>query len=179
MSPERSTLTIRSAHPADAPAISRIYNEGIRGRGATFETTERSASDVLMWFHVADAPPGTPTHPFLVAEDADGVVIGWVRASMYRARAAYLTIAEYSVYVANDAQGRRVGDALMTAFIAACAQSGITKLVSRIFPENIASIALCVRHGFQQVGLYRSHGKLDGVWRDVVVVERLFPENLR
>jgi phosphinothricin acetyltransferase len=71
-----------------------------------------------------------------------------------------------------------VGDALMHAFVPACAAAGLWKLVSRIFPENAASRALCARHGFREVGTYEKHGKLDGAWRDVVVVERLLPENL-
>lgn len=171
------TPTIRSATPADAPAVAAIYNEGIRGRGATFETTERTAADVLAWLAPARAADDTP-HPFLVAVGADGTVLGWARASSYRDRPAYRRIAEYSIYVLTAAQGRRVGDALMAAFLPACETAGITKLVSRIFPENRASLALCARHGFREVGTYEKHGKLDGVWRDVVIVERLFPENL-
>lgn len=170
-------VTVRPAVTADADAIAEIYDEGIRGRGATFETVERTAADVLAWFE-APAADGEPPHPFLVAVDAAGEVLGWVRASTYRARAAYRRIAEYSVYVRAAAQGRRVGDALMAAFVPACGAAGITKLVSRIFPENRASLALCARHGFREVGTYEKHGRLDGVWRDVVVVERLFPENL-
>ena len=174
-------VTIRPAAPADAPAIASIYNEGIRGRNATFETARRTASDVLAWFTPAsDATGGddAPAHPFLVAAAGDGAVLGWVRASTYRARPAYRRHAEYSVYVRSAAQGRRIGDALMAAFLPACADAGITKLVSRIFPENTASLALCRRHGFRVVGTYEKHGKLDGVWRDVVIVERLFDENL-
>ena len=173
---------VRPAAPADAPAVASIYNEGIRGRNATFETAERSAADVLAWFAPASDAAGdgddAPAHPFLVAVAASGPVLGWVRASTYRARPAYRRHAEYSVYVRSAAQGRRIGDALMAAFLPACADAGITKLVSRIFPENTASLALCRRHGFRVVGTYEKHGKLDGVWRDVVIVERLFDENL-
>jgi L-amino acid N-acyltransferase YncA len=166
------TPTIRPAAPADAPAIVAIYNEGIRGRGATFETTERTADDVLTWFDAASA------HPFLVAVGADGAVLGWVRASSYRARACYAGIADFSVYVSVAARGRGVGDALMAAFLPACAGAGLWKVLSRIFPENAASLALCARHGFRTVGTYEKHARLDGVWRDVVIVERLLPENL-
>lgn len=171
-------ITIRDAAPADAAAIAAIYGEGIRGRGATFETVERTADDVRTWLAPAADTAGAPPHPFLVAVDAGGEVLGWVRASSYRVRHAYRTIAEYSVYVRTAAHGRRIGDALMGAFVPACSAAGITKLVSRIFPENRASLALCARHGFREVGTYEKHGKLDGEWRDVVIVERLFPENL-
>lgn len=173
----RSPVSVRPAAPADAAIIAKIYNEGIRGRGATFETRERNLGDILAWFEAPAGPVAYPSHPFLVAEQA-AHVRGWIHASPYRARDAYRRIAEYSVYVAGDARGQRVGDALMTAFVPACAIAGITKLVARIFPENTASLALCARHGFRVVGTYEKHGVLDGEWRDVVIVERLFPENL-
>ena len=66
----------------------------------------------------------------------------------------------------------------MLAFITACEEAGLWKLVSRIFVENAASRALCLRCGFREVGIYEKHGKLDGIWRDVVIVERLLPRNL-
>ena len=169
-----AALTIRPAVPDDAAVVAAIYNEGIRGRGATFETLERTADDVRAWLAAA----GAPAHPFLVAEDVIGAVLGWIRASSYRPRACYAGVGEFSVYVAGAAQGRRVGDALMAAFIPACAAAGLTKLLSRIFPENRASLALCARHGFREVGRYEKHAKLDGVWRDVVIVERLIRENM-
>jgi phosphinothricin acetyltransferase len=165
-------LLIRPAEARDAEAVAAIYNEGIRGRGATFETTERSADDVLRWL----APSGRLPRPFLVAERGDEI-LGWVRASEYRSRACYDGVAEFSVYVASSARGQRVGDALMARFVEACAEGGIWKILSRIFPENTASRSLCVRHGFREVGVYERHAQLDGVWRDVVIVERLIPGN--
>jgi L-amino acid N-acyltransferase YncA len=160
-------------HPAtmdDTAAIASIYNQGIRGRGATFETRERTAADVLPWFD--------GRHPVLVAE-GDGGVIGWVAASGYRPRDCYAGIAEFSVYVAEAARGRGVGDALMAAFLPACEAAGFRKVLSRIFPENTGSLRLCARHGFREVGVYRRHGRLDGEWRDVVIVERLLGEALQ
>lgn len=172
--PLAGPIVVRPATAADAGAVAAIYNEGIRGRGATFETVERTTDDVRAWLDAPDAA----AHPFLVAEHTDGAALGWVRASSYRPRACYATIGEFSVYVAEAARGRRVGDVLMAALIPACEAAGLTKLVSRIFPENRASLALCARHGFREVGTYEKHAKLDGVWRDVVIVERLIPENL-
>ena len=165
-----ASFRIRPAEPRDAAAIAEIYNEGIRGRGATFETTERTAADVLRWFQSA----GRVERPFLVA-DRDGEVLGWVRASEYRSRACYDGVVEFSVYVAARSRGQRVGDALMTRFVDACAERGIWKILSRIFPENTASRSLCARHGFREVGIYERHAQLDGIWRDVVIVERLVP----
>lgn len=158
-------VTVRAAEPRDVAAITAIYNEGIRGRGATFETRERDEAEVAPWL-------GNPRHPVLVAE-RDGQLLGWIAASAYRPRECYEGIAEFSVYVAGSAQGQRVGDRLMVAFLPACAAAGLWKVLSRIFPENAASLRLCARHGFREVGTYERHGRLDGVWRDVVIVERL------
>ena len=164
-------VTVRPARPGDAPAIAAIYNAGIRGRMATFETAERTADDIAAWF--------TRTgHPVLVAE-RDGLVVGWVAASPYRSRACYAGVAEFSVYVDPAVQGHRVGDALMSAFIPALEDAGFWKALSRIFPENTASRALCRRHGFREVGVYGRHARLDGVWRDVVIVERLLGDAAR
>jgi phosphinothricin acetyltransferase len=165
MTEMRGAVAVRPARTGDAAAVAEIYSEGIRGRGATFETRERTADDVAPWL-------GDPRHPVLVAE-ADGRVAGWIAASTYRPRECYAGIGEFSVYVAAAARGRGVGDALMAAFLPACRAAGLWKVLSRIFPENAASLALCARHGFREVGVYRRHGMLDGVWRDVVIVERL------
>jgi len=169
--PTADALRIRSARREDAPTIAAIYNAGIRGRLATFETRERSTADIEAWF------TGEP-HPILVGE-RDGRVVGWIAASGYRPRECYAGIAEFSVYVDPAARGRRVGDALMRAFLPALEAAGYWKVLSRIFPENVASIALCRRHGFREVGRYARHARLDGFWRDVVIVERLLGEAAR
>lgn len=160
-----SVITVRSATLIDAPALVRIYNQGIERRIATFETRLRTAEDIAGWF-------GVPNHPVLVAED-ESEVLGWIAASDYRPRACYAGIGEFSVYVATAAQGRGAGSLLMEAFIPACAEAGLWKILSRIFVENTPSLALCRKHGFREVGIYEKHAQLDGVWRDVVIVERL------
>lgn len=160
-----TTVTVRPATRDDAAAITRIYNEGIRGRGATFETRERAVDDIARWFD-------DPRFPILVAEQ-DGAIVGWAAGSTYRARDCYAGIAEYSIYVASSHHGQGVGHALMPRFLEALEARGFWKVLSRLFPENAASRALCARHGFQEVGVYRRHGTLDGEWRDVVIVERL------
>ena len=164
-------LLIRPARPEDAPAVAAIYNQGIRGRQSTFETRERSAADIQPWFE------DTARHPLLVAE-RDAQVIGWVHASNYRARECYAGIAEFSVYVASEAHGRGVGRALVAEFLIACERAGFWKILSRIFPENTASRALCASLGFREVGTYHKHARLDGVWRDTVIVEYLIPAHL-
>jgi L-amino acid N-acyltransferase YncA len=156
---------IRAATRADAEAIAHIYNEGIADRLATFETEPRSAADIEHWFEDG--------FPLLVLE-RDGQVVAWASAPPYRPRRpAYAGVAEFSIYVAREARGGGLGRALLKALIAECEASGLWKLVARIFPENGASLALCRSLGFREVGVYRRHAKLDGEWRDCVIVERL------
>ena len=164
-------LSARAASPGDIPAIATIYNEGIADRVGTFETRPRSADDVLAWFDGA--------HPIVVVEDEGGHIVAFASTSTYRTRDCYAGIAEFSVYVARAARGQGAGRVAMQALIAAAAQAGFWKLLSRIFVENTASRRLMASVGFREVGVYEKHGQLDGVWRDAVIVERLIPENLR
>jgi len=157
-------LQARAATKADATAISRIYNQGIEDRVATFETRLRTPADVEAWFD--------GVHQVVVVED-EGNVIAFASTSTYRPRDCYAGIAEFSVYTAREARGRGAGRMAMAALIDAAEQAGFWKLVSRIFPENRASLALMRSLGFREVGIYEKHGKLDGAWRDVVIVERL------
>jgi L-amino acid N-acyltransferase YncA len=160
-------VTIRLARSDDAAAIARIYNEGIEDRLATFESEPRTAEDVVAWLE-----EGVP----LVVGEEDGRVVAWAVAHRYRERAAYAGVGEFSIYVAREARGRGLGRSTLQALIDECEHRGLWKLVSRVFPENEASLALCRSLGFREVGVYRRHAQLDGEWRDVVIVERLFGE---
>jgi L-amino acid N-acyltransferase YncA len=162
-------MQTRPAIPADASAIAAIYNEGIADRVATFETRPRSASDIQAWFD--------GTHPLVVVED-NGAVIAFAATSLYRPRECYAGIAEFSVYTARTARGRGAGRLAMQALLAASDAAGFWKLVSRVLVENTASRALLRAVGFREVGVYEKHAQLDGVWRDVVIVECLLPANL-
>ena len=163
-------MKIRRPLPDDADAIARIYNQGIEDRLATFETRPRSASDIQIWLQAGV--------PVVVAED-EGEVVAWASAHPYRDRDAYRGIGDFSIYVARAHRGRGLGRATVAALIDECEARGYWKLVSRIFPENEASLALCRSLGFREVGVYRRHGKLDGEWRDCVIVERLLGEAIR
>jgi L-amino acid N-acyltransferase YncA len=156
-------LTARSATTADAPAIAAIYNEGIEDRVATFETRHRSVDDVRAWFD--------GRHPVIVVTDDSNLVVAWASTSAYRPRECYAGVAECSVYVARRARGQGAGRIALQALIAAARKAGYWKLLSRIFPENHASRALVRSVGFREVGTYERHAKLDGQWRDVVIVE--------
>lgn len=157
----------RPAQPADAAEIARIYNEGIEDRVATFETQLRSEKDVLGWFDDERA---------MVVVEEDGRVAAYAGAFSYRPRACYRGVREFSLYVSRDARGRGLGRIALEALIAACRARGDWKLLSRVFPENTASMKLLKSLGFREVGIYVRHAKLDGVWRDVVIVEKLIGE---
>ena len=160
-------LTARPATIADAEAIMTIYNDGIDDRIATFETRHRIQADIEAWFG--------DRFPIVVVENASGV-IAFASTSTYRPRECYAGIAEFSVYVTRSARGQGAGTVALKALIEAAAGDGFWKLVSRIFTENTASLALMRSLGFREVGVYEKHGQLDGQWRDVVIVERLLGE---
>jgi phosphinothricin acetyltransferase len=164
-------ITIRDAGADDASMIAAIYNEGIAHRSATFETEPRTADDILV--RLADSE----RFPVLVVVE-DGIVRGWAGLSVYRSRPCYAGIAEFSIYLDRAARGRGVGRQLLDALVDAARDRGYWKLVSRVFPFNTASRALCRSCGFREVGTYEKHGRLDGAWLDVVIVERLIVENL-
>ena len=166
----RIGLACRHAQPDDAAAIAGIYNEGIEDRIATFETRPRTAAEIRDWFD--------GRHPIVVVEnDADGIV-GFAATSTYRPRDAYAGVAEFSVYVARAARAAGVGRAAMLGLIDAAETAGFWKLVSRVFVDNEPSRRLLTSVGFREVGTYRRHARLDGRWRDVVIVERLLGEAL-
>lgn len=161
----REAVRPRPFEAGDAAAVAAIYNQGIAERNATFETEARTAAQMAAYFAAS-------TYPVVVVE-RDGEILGSAWASQYRPRRAYDGIAEFSVYVAREARGQGVGRIALSALIDAAEQRGLTKLVSRIFPENQASRALCASLGFREVGIYRRHGTIGGQWRDCVIVERL------
>jgi len=157
-------MKTRPATLADAAAIARIYNQGIEDRVATFETRLRTVADIEKWFD--------GRHPVVVVVDEAGVQ-AFAATSTYRPRECYGGIAEFSVYVAREARGHGAGRLAMQALLEAARQAGFWKVLSRIFPENTASRELCRSLGFREVGVYEKHAQLDGVWRDVVIIERL------
>jgi phosphinothricin acetyltransferase len=163
-------LHARLATSRDAATIARIYNQGIEDRVATFETRLRREEDIRAWFD--------GVHPVVVVEQDDQVV-GFGATSSYRNRDCYAGIAEVSVYVARSARKSGVGRVALQALLQEAEKSGFWKLVSRVFIDNQASRRLIASVGFREVGIYEKHGKLDGVWRDVLIVECLLAANLR
>jgi L-amino acid N-acyltransferase YncA len=170
MPEEERETTVRFARRPDAAAIARIYNQGIEERGATFETEPRTPEQIE---RELDDKAGR--YPALVAERG-GEVVAWAWLGPYRPRACYAGIAEFSVYVDRSARGTGAGKQVLAGLLAAAEEAGFWKVLSRVFPGNAGSRGLCRSLGFREVGTYRNHAKLDGVWCDVVIVERLLGE---
>ena len=164
---EHVPLSVRAATAADAEAIARIHNEGIEERIATFETEPRTAAQVAE----ALARKGD-RYPTVVVE-REGRVVAWASAGPYSDRPCYAGVAEHSVYVARAHRGAGAGRAALEGLAGVYTRRGFWKLVSRIIPENTSSLALHERADFRVVGVYRRHARLDGAWRDCVIVERL------
>lgn len=163
-------MEFRLALTSDAAAIAAIYNQGIAERLATFETKPRTAADIIA--QLAEKGDRFPT---IIVERA-GSVVGFAGAGPYRSRPCYAGIAEHSVYVDASARGTGVGRVALASLTNAYRSRGFWKLVTRIFPENKASLALHESAGFRTVGVYRRHAKLEGTWRDCVIVELLLGE---
>src|ERR1700689_5024504 len=149
-----STVRVRAPQTTDASVIASIYNDGIAGREATFETEPRHAAD----FHERII---SERYPLLVAE-LDGWLIGWAGLTPYSERAAYAGIAEFSIYVAGNARGRGVGTELCQRLAQEAASRGLWKMIGKVFSENLACVRMVGRCGFHEVGLHRCHGRLDG-----------------
>ena len=129
---KRPVSAVRSARRGDAPAITAIYNQGIEDRIGTFETEPRSVSEIEAWFDHAKA--------FVAVENSAGEVVGYAVAHPYADRCCYAGIGEFSVYVRRDHRGAGVGRVAMNALVDASRDSGLWKLLSRVFPENRASL---------------------------------------
>ncbi len=157
------TLSVVPLTADHAEEVVRIHQAGIDEGDATFETTAPT------WEQFDAAK--LPEHRF-AALDASGRVLGWVAATKVSDRCAYAGVVEHSVYVHPDARGRGVAAALLKALVASTEAAGIWTIQAGIFPENAASLAVHARAGFRVIGTRERIGRLDGRWRDTVLVER-------
>ena len=155
-------MTVRDLRPGDWSEVARIYAQGIATGNATFET-ELPSLEAWDDSHLREHR--------LVAEQ-DGQVVGWIALSPVSSRPCYAGVAEISVYVAETARGTGVGSELLAALVDSAERGGIWTLQTSVFPENEASLALLRRLGFRVVGTRERIGRLHGVWRDTVLVER-------
>ncbi|MEU9826293.1 GNAT family N-acetyltransferase [Micromonospora chersina] len=159
-------ITVRPMASDDADRVLAIYQAGLDGGDASFETTAPT------WTAFDEAR--LPDHRF-VAVDGDESVIGWIAVSPTSARAVYAGVVEHSIYVDPAAQGRGVARLLLDTLIASTEAAGIWTIQSGVFPENTASLALHQRAGFRVIGTRERVGRHHGRWRDVILLERRSP----
>jgi phosphinothricin acetyltransferase len=155
-------IAIAALGPGDWDDVARIYAEGIATRLATFET------EVPSWQAWDDAH--LAEHRIMARED--GRAAGWAALAPVSSRCVYAGVAEVSVYVAAAARGRGVGTALLSALVASSEVGGVWTLEAGILPENEASLRMHERCGFRVVGRRERLGRMDGEWRDVLLLER-------
>lgn len=158
-------VVVESMTDADWPEVAVILHEGIATGNARFEDTVPSWQD----FDRTHLPICR-----LVTRSRDGVV-GWVALGVVSQRPVYAGVAEVSIYVKASARGRGVGKTLLEAVIVESERAGLWMLQAGIFPENGASLALHRQCGFRTVGIRERIGKMNGHWRDVVLLERRSP----
>lgn len=155
-------VTTRLVKADDMPAVLAIYAEGLATRNATFETI-LSTADQLRAKWLPDLA--------WVAE-REGEVVGWSAVMAVSERDCYAGVGETSVYVAEASRGRGVGKALLFRQVTEADKAGLWTLQTSIFPENRASLALHRSAGYRTLAVRTRIGKLDGVWRDTVLLER-------
>ena len=159
---DTEAVTIEELRPEHWPGVARVYAEGIATGNATFET------DVPSW--EAWDSSHLPDHRLVALRD--GGVVGWAAVSPVSDRCCYGGVVESSVYVAETARGGGVGQRLLEELIASTEAAGIWTIEAGMFPENESSIRLHEPVGFEIVGRRKRLGKLDGKWRDVLLLER-------
>jgi phosphinothricin acetyltransferase len=162
MAVEAPPTQIAELRPSHWPAVAQIYAEGIATGDATFET-EAPTWEAWNAGHLTE-------HRFVALHE--GEVVGWVAARAVSDRCTYAGVVEHSVYVAETMRGHGIGRSLLEALIASTEAAGIWTIQTGIFPENTASLRLHEHAGFEVVGRRKRIGKLAGVWRDVISVER-------
>jgi L-amino acid N-acyltransferase YncA len=161
---ERGPVVIRPMAPGDGSGVLAIYQAGLDGGQASFETRAPAWED----FDAARLPG----HRHVAADIVTGHMLGWVAVSAVSSRRVYAGVVEHSVYVDPAHHGRGVGSALLGALIASTEAAGIWTIQSSIFPENGASFRLHERAGFRVVGTRERVARHHGRWRDTVILER-------
>ncbi len=158
----KDDVIIRQFKDNDFAAVREIYQQGIDTGHATFETRAKTQQQ---WMSA------TLEHCRLVAVISQQVV-GWAALSAVSARSVYRGVAELSVYVANGHSGRGIGNSLLGNLVQCAESNQMWMLQASVFPENHASIALHLRHGFRRVGVRQHIAQQHGKWRDTVLLER-------
>src|ERR1035437_2918843 len=153
---------VREMQQADSQNVLEIYRMGLETRNATFETNVPSWQE----WDSKHLP-----HSRFVSENV-GIVTGWVALTPFSLREVYNGVAEVSIYVADGFRGKNIGKDLLEKVIISSEENGIWTLVSSVFPENEATLKLHAKFGFRVTGRTERIARLDGKWRDTILLER-------
>ena len=148
--------------PLDWEAVKEIYEEGIATGNATFQ---QSAPQWEEWNN-SHLP-----HSRMVAKEED-TIVGWAALTPVSGRCVYAGVAEVSVYVSDKARGKGLGKQLLQKLVEESEANNIWTLQAGIFPENTASLKIHEACGFRKLGTRERIGKMNGVWRDTILLER-------
>ena len=161
-------VSLRPASAADAAAVAAVYALHVLAGTATFELEPPNAAEMeRRWREVTNRGL-----PYLVAV-ADGEVLGYAYAAPYRPRAAYRFTLEDSIYLRDDARGKGIGRALLSALIDASERVGARQMIAVIGDStNAASIGVHAALGFRRIGVLGSVGNKFSRWLDVVLMQR-------
>ncbi|GFE73686.1 GNAT family N-acetyltransferase [Novosphingobium sp. TCA1] len=160
-------MDIRDAVPADAEAITSIYNDAVVNTTAIWNDTPVDAANRIAWL----ADRARQGYPVLVALDEDGTVVGYASFGDWRAFDGYRHTVEHSVYVRADQRGGGIGKALMIALIDRARTIGKHVMVAGIEAGNSGSIALHEKLGFEHTGVLRQVGMKFGAWLDLAFMQ--------
>ena len=155
-------MELRDLRADDWPEVARIYREGIETGNATFET------EVPSW----ETWDAAHLRAHRLVAERGGQIVGWIALLPVSSRECYSGVAEISEYVSEEARSQGIGRELLAAAIESSERGGIWTLQTSVFPENEASLRLLRRFGFREVGVRERIGRLHGIWRNTVLVER-------
>ena len=165
-------MMIRDATPSDLTDITRIYTDSVLNGVASYELVAPDEAEMTRRM----AAIRDNGYPYLIATDADGMVLGYAYASAFRTRPAYRWLVEDSIYLAPEARGQGIGRALLEALIGRCEELGFRQMVAVIGGGHPASIAVHQRAGFVSAGMIAGSGHKHGQWQDTVFMQRRLGE---
>ena len=161
-----TSLTIRPAREADLPTLTDIYNAAVTGTDFTGHLAPLFLEERRPWWLAHQ----DPRYPVLVAE-VDDKVLGYASLSQWYDTPVYAHTAESSLYLSASAQGRGLGTTLMRALLDEARRMGHHVVLSRIWSENLPSIAMCRKCGYETIGIQHEIGFRHGKWEDCVVMQ--------
>lgn len=154
---------MRPMLPTDGKSVLEIYKQGIETGNATFDKDAPTWESWDMNFF---------RNCRWIIEDDKEKILGWAALKPVSNRDCFRGVAEVSIYIETEFHRKGLGSVLMKKLILDSEENGFWTLQSGIFPENTASISIHQKHGFRIVGKREKLAEMNGVWRDIILMER-------